>query len=126
MKDSPSYTVLYIEDNEANRQLVQLILERKKYLSLICAADGQSGIHAAITQLPDLILLDISLPDMNGYDVLTALKQDAATKNIPVVAISGHSPSKNRQASQFSFDKYLTKPIQVNPLFNTIDEFLQP
>jgi len=126
MKESTTYTVLYIEDNEANRQLVQIILERKEYVSFISAADGQSGIDAAIAQLPDLIFLDISLPDMNGYSVLTALKQNPVTKNIPVVAISGDKPSESQQDSPFSFDKFLTKPIALNPLYSTLDEFLQP
>ncbi len=124
MNESGLYTVLYIEDNDANRQLVQLILERKKHLSLICAADGQTGIDTAITQLPHLILLDISLPDMDGYAVLTALKQEPTTKNIPVVAISGDSASFFSQNHPFSFDRFLTKPIELTPLFNTLDEFL--
>lgn len=105
---------------------MQLILERKEYLSLICAAEGESGIRAAKTQLPDLILLDISLPDINGYAVLAALKQDPATANIPVVAVSGDCPSRISQDSLFSFDKYMTKPIAIEPLYKTIDEFLQP
>jgi CheY-like chemotaxis protein len=124
--DSPTYSILYIEDNEANRKLVQLILEQKKHLSLICAVDGQSGIQAARSQLPDLILLDISLPDMTGYAVLTALKQDPVTKNVPVVAISGDSGTTYPQDYPFSFNKYLNKPISLNPLYSAIDEFLQP
>lgn len=126
MKSSRTYTILYIEDNDTNRQLVQFILERKEYLSLICAIDGKSGIHAAKTQLPDLILLDISLPDIDGYAVLADLRQNPATKNIPIVAVSGDCPSLMPQDSPFSFDKYLTKPIAIEPLYKTIDEFLQP
>ncbi len=124
MNSSKTYTVLYIEDNAANRQLVQFILDRKKYLKLICAVDGKSGIHAARTQLPDLILLDISLPDIDGFAILADLKQNEATKNIPVVAVSGDHPSQLPQENSFSFDKYLTKPIEIAPLYETIEEFL--
>jgi CheY-like chemotaxis protein len=125
INNSKTYTVLYIEDDGANRQLVQFILERKDYLSLICAVDGKSGILAAKTQLPDIILLDISLPDIDGYAVLADLKQDPATQNIPVIAVSGDCLSKPSKNSPFSFDKFLTKPIEVEPLYKTIDEFLQ-
>ena len=126
IKISRTYTVLYIEDNGANRQLVQFILERKDYLSLICAADGKSGILAAKTQLPDIILLDISLPDIDGYAVLAELRQDSATKDIPVIAVSGDYPSDLQDNILFSFDKFLSKPIEVEPLYKTIDEYLQP
>ena len=124
MNSSKIYTILYIEDNDANRQLVRFILDRKTHLSLICAVDGKSGIHIAKTQLPDLILLDISLPDIDGYAVLADLRQDPATKNIPVIAVSGDCPSQLPQDNPFSFDKYLTKPIEIAPLFETIDKFL--
>jgi len=119
------YTVLYIEDNDTNRQLVEFILGRKDHLSLTCAVDGQSGLVAAKCQLPDLILMDISLPDITGYEVLAALKEDPATEHIPVIAISGDYPSENAEQGRFSFDRYMTKPIQVEPLCRTIDEILQ-
>ncbi len=125
MGSAERYTVLYIEDNDTNRQLVQFILERKDYLSLMCAVDGQSGLIAAKSHLPDLILLDISLPDITGYEVLAALKKDPATEHIPVIAISGDYPLQDTGKSPFSFDKYMTKPIQVEPLCRTIDEILQ-
>ncbi len=126
IKSSRKYTVLYIEDNGANRQLVQFILERKDYLSLLCAADGKSGILAAKTQLPDIILLDISLPDIDGYAVLADLRQDSATQHIPIIAVSGDCLSQLPENSAFSFDKFLSKPIEIEPLYETIDEYLQP
>ncbi len=124
-KISKIYTVLYIEDNAANRQLVQFILDRKDYLSLICAADGRSGILAAKTQLPDIILLDISLPDIDGHTVLAELRQDPVTQNIPVIAVSGDCISQFQPNIPFSFDKCLSKPIEIESLYKTIDDFLQ-
>lgn len=118
------YTILYIEDNQTNRQLVQLILEQKNHLSLSLAESGGEGIAMTKQTLPDLVLLDISLPDMSGYAVLTALRTDPATEKIPVIAISGDFPPQIPPNTQHMFDKYLPKPIEIVPLFQAIDELL--
>lgn len=125
MTETRKYSVLYIEDNEANRLLLQLILERKEYLELFAASDGKSGIKTAREILPDVILLDISLPDMNGYAVLAALRNDPATEKIPVIAISGEFPPQIPKDAPFIFEKYLPKPIEIDPLYRAIDELLQ-
>jgi CheY-like chemotaxis protein len=125
MTNSRIYKILYIEDNPANCQLVQLILERKEYLTLTLANNGKHGIESAKQNLPDLVLLDISLPDMNGYSVLAALRSDPATEKIPVVAISGEYPPRIPEDAQYQFEKYLPKPIEVFPLYQAIDELLQ-
>ena len=124
MTDERSYKILYIEDNQANRQLVQLILERKKHLTLSMANYGKSGIASAKQQLPDLVLLDISLPDMTGYAVLAALRTDPATEKIPVVAISGEYPPHIPENSPYLFERYLPKPIDLDSLYRTLDELL--
>lgn len=124
MPDTPPSRILYIEDNQATRQLVQLILERKDYLTLTMAADGKSGIKAARDVHPDLVLLDISLPDMDGYAVLTALRSDPATAKIPVIAISGDFPPLIPANTTHRFEKYLRKPIEILPLYQAIDELL--
>jgi len=118
------YSILYIEDNEVNRELVHFILQQRDYLSLTCSKNGESGIKKAKEQLPDLILLDISLPDIDGYTVFSTLRNDPATCNIPIVALSGH-PRESQKATEPGFDSYLTKPIQVEPLYNTIDTLLK-
>ncbi|MDK9706677.1 MAG: response regulator [Desulforhopalus sp.] len=118
------YSILYIEDNPANRQLVQLILEQKSYLALSLAERGGEGIAMAKHSPPDLVLLDISLPDMSGYAVLTALRTDPATEKIPVIAISGDFPPQIPPNIQHMFDKYLPKPIEILPLYQAIDELL--
>lgn len=125
MTEKRTYSLLYIEDNEANRLLFQLILERKKYLELFAASDGKSGIKTARELVPDIILLDISLPDMNGYDVLAALRRDPATEKIPVIAISGEFPPQIPKDAPYVFEKYLPKPIEIIPLYQAIDELLQ-
>lgn len=118
------YTILYIEDNQTNRQLVQLILEQKNHLALSLAESGGEGIAMTKQTLPDLVLLDISLPDMSGYAVLTTLRTDPATEKIPVIAISGDFPPQIPANTQHMFDKYLPKPIEIVPLFQAIDELL--
>jgi CheY-like chemotaxis protein len=125
MTETRTYSLLYIEDNEANRLLLQLILERKEYLRLFAASDGQSGIKTARQIVPDIILLDISLPDMNGYAVLAALRKDPATAKIPVIAISGEFPPQIPGDAPYVFEKYLPKPIEIVPLYQAIDELLQ-
>lgn len=118
------YTILYIEDNQTSRQLVQLILERKDYLAFSMATDGKSGIERAKNDLPDLVLLDISLPDMSGYAVLNALRTDPATEKIPVIAISGEFPPQIPENTPHFFEKYLPKPIEIGPLYQAVDELL--
>lgn len=119
-----SYSILYIEDNEANRQLIQLILQHKKYLKYSSAEDGESGIKKAMTMLPDIILLDISLPGINGYEVLTRLKQEPLTADIPVIAISGDFPLIYPDNAEFVFDNFLAKPINIGPFFEAIDALI--
>lgn len=124
MTDTRIHRILYIEDNQANRQLVQLILGRKTHLVLTTAADGRSGIETAKTILPDLVLLDISLPDMSGFSVLAALRDDPATAQIPVVAISGEFPPRPPADSRYTFERYLPKPIELTTLYQAIDDAL--
>lgn len=124
MTEKRIFSVLYIEDNEANRLLIELVLERRENIKLFLANNGQNGIKKAQEILPDLILLDISLPDMNGYAVLNALRKDSATAKIPVIAISGEYPPQIPMDAPFVFDRYLPKPIEIVPLYQAMDELL--
>lgn len=124
MTDKHIYSVLYIEDNEANRLLIELVLERRENIKLFSSTNGRSGIKKAQEVLPDLILLDISLPDMNGYAVLNVLRNDPSTAKIPVIAISGEYPPQIPKDAPFVFDRYLPKPIEILPLYQAMDELL--
>ena len=117
------HTVLYIEDNAANRQLVEMILARRPNVTLLMAETGGSGLTLASEQLPGLILLDLSLPDMDGVDVLTRLREDVRTAAIPVFALSGDPHLQYRDGAP-AFDGFLAKPIDIQKLFSVIDQYL--
>ena len=117
------YTILYVEDNAANRQLVEMIIERRSDLTLITAADGRTGLQLAAERKPDLILLDNSLPDINGHEVLAQLKASEHTREIPVVSLSGTSlPPDETEAHLFT--AYLAKPIDIRKFYAAIDQTL--
>ncbi|MCK5680926.1 response regulator, partial [bacterium] len=120
-----SCTLLYIEDNELNRMLLASIIEKRPSVTLLSAVDGRQGIEVALKELPDLILADIGLPDIDGFAVLAELQKHAATRKIPVVALSGNASKDDiKKAYAVGFVGYLTKPINVGHLFETIDEIL--
>ena len=107
--------VLYVEDNPANLALVQQIVARHSGIRLISAGDGVQGLAMARAQSPALILLDIQLPEMDGYEVLARLRADPLTSGIPVVAVTAQAmPSDARRALQAGFDEYIAKPIDVS------------
>lgn len=118
------FTILYIEDIEANRQLVQMILARRTELTMLEAETGKSGLETAFAQHPDLILLDISLPDINGQEVLENLRANSTTRDTPVIALTGDSLYETRMTSP-DFDDYLSKPIDIQALYNAVDQALK-
>ena len=108
------YTVLCVEDNPANLRLIEQILSSQDNVNMISAHEGYLGLELAFTKSPDLILLDINLPGMSGFEVLKELKNNNTTKNIPVIAISANALLKDIQKGMDAgFDDYLTKPIDV-------------
>ena len=117
--------ILYIEDNPANQRLMSQNLLRYPQLQLEIASEAVKGLFVARTSAPDLIILDINLPDLDGFDCLNILKQDPVTKDIPVVALSAnallHDLDKGRRAG---FAKYLTKPLKLNQLIYVLNEIL--
>ncbi len=118
-------TVLYVEDNPANLRLVEQLILRRSDLRMLSAGDASYGIQIARTAHPDVILMDINLPGMNGFGALRALRTDPATRDIPVIALSvnayAHDIEKGKQAGFF---RYLTKPIHVTEFMATLDEAL--
>lgn len=123
MNGAQQQTILYIEDNEANRQLVEMIISRRPQLTLITAEDGTTGLAAADEHQPGMILLDISLPDMDGHEVLNRLKENDRTRTIPVFALSGNATTDTRLASP-TFDGYLSKPINIHLFYAAIDQIM--
>jgi PAS domain S-box-containing protein len=121
----PTATVLYIEDNLANLRLVQQIFQRVGNVEIMSAVQGRLGLELARTHRPDLILLDLHLPDIPGEDVAKALRADEATRAIPIVVLSADAySSKRRSLLALGVDAYLTKPFDVNEMMALIGQFV--
>ena len=114
--------ILIVEDNMDNYELVRFVLERAGY-DVFLAVNGRDGVDAARLQKPDLILMDLGLPEMDGWTASQKLKSDEATKSIPVYALSAHTlPQDRKRAMQAGCDGYVTKPIHVQSFLKLIDE----
>lgn len=117
----PSCTVLYVEDNAANYELMEMILGRVSGLSLRHAPTGEIGVEMAETISPDLILMDINLPGMDGVQALKVLRADEKTKEIPVIAVSANAMADDiALAKKTGFNAYITKPFQIAEVIATI------
>ena len=119
------HTLLYVEDNRANVQLVEQLIARRPDLSLVSAADGASGIALARTHHPSVILMDINLPGINGIQALAILRDDPHTAHIPVLAISANAMAHDiRKGLDAGFFRYLTKPIKVKEFMDALNAAL--
>ncbi len=119
-------TVLYVEDNLTNRKLIEQIVARDPGMRLLTAVNGSSGIEIARSAQPQVILMDINLPDMSGFKALATLRKDPATAHIPVVAITGNvTPLNVESGLEAGFFSYLTKPIKVNEFMDTLNVALE-
>ncbi|MBJ7353776.1 MAG: response regulator [Thermoleophilaceae bacterium] len=119
--------LLYIEDTAANLRLVERVLERRPQVTVLPAMLGGLGVDLAREHKPDLILLDLHLPDVNGTEVLARLKADPSTEEIPVVILSADATSRqNAEVLALGADSYLTKPIRIADLLSTVDSYLLP
>jgi PAS domain S-box-containing protein len=118
--------VLYVEDNAANLKLVQQLIARRADLQLLTAVTGNLGVEVARANLPEVILMDINLPDISGIEALAILRQDPATAHIPVVAISANAMRHDiEKGLQAGFFRYLTKPIVVSEFMETLNSALE-
>ena len=109
-------TVLLVEDNEMNRDMLSRRLKRKGYQVLL-AVDGQQGLDMARAHKPDLVLMDMSLPVLSGWDATRALKADPAMRHIPVIALTAHAMAGDReQAMAAGCNDYDTKPVELERL----------
>jgi two-component system cell cycle response regulator DivK len=118
-------TILIVEDNEKNMKLVRDILQHKGHATLE-AATGEEGVRLALEGRPELILMDIQLPDIDGITALARIREDATLDAIPVIAVSASvMPDEQRRIVASGFDAYLTKPISLKPFLATVERFLK-
>jgi len=116
--------ILLVEDNYDNLQLVRFLLERSGY-EVIEAHNGKQGLDIALQEHPDLILMDLSMPDVDGWEAARMLKANSATRSIPLLALTAHTlPGDRKRAIEAGCDGYLSKPINVAQLEKTIKDAL--
>jgi CheY-like chemotaxis protein len=117
--------ILLVEDNEMNRDMLSRRLERKGH-SVTMAFDGAEGLLKARSDAPDLILMDMSLPVMDGWEATRQLKADETTRRIPVIALTAHAMASDEQkARESGCDDFDTKPIELPRLLDKIEALLQ-
>src|ERR1041384_4393212 len=116
--------ILIVEDTENNRVLLSRRLKPRGH-EVLTAEDAEKGIPMAISEKPDLILMDIGLPGIDGWTATRRIKDDPATKHIPVIALTAHAMTSDREkAVESGCDNYETKPIDFNRLFEKMDALL--
>jgi len=126
LREARLHTLLYVEDNPANLKLVEQIIARHSDISLLTAVNGNSGIEIARVSQPDVVLMDINLPGINGFEALKILRSDPATAHIPVIAISANAmPRDIERGLKAGFFRYITKPIKLNELMDALDAALE-
>jgi two-component system, cell cycle response regulator DivK len=118
--------ILLVEDNEMNRDMLSRRLTRRGYEVLI-AVDGATGVSMAMAEKPDLILMDMSLPIMDGWEATRKIKANPTTRSIPTIALTAHAMAGDREkALEAGCDDYDTKPIELSRLLEKIATFLEP
>jgi CheY-like chemotaxis protein len=116
--------ILLVEDNEMNRDMLSRRLERKGY-TVACAVDGQQGVDMTLAGPPDLILMDMSLPVLDGWEATRRIKADERTRHIPVIALTAHAmEGDERKAREAGCDDYDTKPVELPRLLGKIEALL--
>lgn len=118
--------ILVIEDNPDMRDFLQRILERRGY-SYLGAADGVEGMELALSERPDLVLMDLSLPTLDGYEVTRLLKANPEYAAMPILAVTAHARTVDQEhALEAGCDAYISKPYSIHQLFDLIERFLPP
>ena len=118
-------TILIVEDNEKNMKLVRDILQHRGHQT-VEAVNGLDGVRLALERKPDLVLMDIQLPDIDGIEALRRIRAEGALLATPVVAVSASvMPDEQQQIVASGFDAYVTKPISLKSFIATVDRFLQ-
>lgn len=118
--------VLYIEDNEDNIYMLSRRLKRKGF-DVAIAKDGRTGVEMAQTETPDIILMDLSLPVMDGWQAIYQIKQAAETRHIPIIALSAHAMDQHKSdALEAGAEDFDSKPVDLNRLLEKMDLLLNP
>jgi two-component system, cell cycle response regulator DivK len=126
MTDQNQKTVLLVEDNEDNLVVYRTILEHVGF-RVIEARDGEEGVRQARKFKPNLILMDISIPKIDGWEATQQLKSDQDTKAIPIIALTAHALEEDRQkAIQAGCDGYLAKPVEPRRVVQEVERFVGP
>ncbi len=116
--------ILLVEDNEMNRDMLSRRLQRREF-EVVVAIDGKEGIEKASSENPDLILMDMSLPEIDGWEATRRLKADDSTKSIPVIALTAHAMESDKsKALEAGCDDYDTKPVDLPRLLGKIEALL--
>jgi CheY-like chemotaxis protein len=116
--------VLLVEDDEMNRDMLSRRLIKRGY-DVVMAVDGEAGVEMASSQEPDIILLDMSLPVMDGWDAARAIKGNPATEGVPIIALTAHALAGDREkAIEAGCDDYDTKPVDLKRLLGKMEELL--
>jgi two-component system, cell cycle response regulator DivK len=116
--------LLLVEDNEMNRDMLRRRLVKRGF-DVVCAVDGQQGVDMACSERPDLILLDLSLPVLDGWDAARVIKGNADTRTIPIIALTAHAMADDRvKALEAGCDEYDTKPVDLPRLLQKIASLL--
>ena len=117
--------LLYIEDNEDNLYMLTLWFDVLGDYEIVSAADGAAGIAMAAAELPDLILMDLNLPEIDGWEATRRLKADPATRDIPIIALTAHAMAGDREkAIATGCDDFETKPVEFDRLLAKIERVL--
>ena len=116
--------VLLVEDNEMNRDMLSRRLTRRGF-EVIFAVNGQEGVDLAVSERPDIILMDLSLPVLDGWEATRRVKADGATSSVPIIGLTAHAMSGDRErAIEAGCDDYDTKPVEIERLIGKIEKLL--
>ena len=117
--------ILIVEDNMDTYELVRFILEKNGFETFL-AMNGRDGVNAATKQRPDLIIMDLSMPEMDGWTAMQLIKSDPAVSFIPMIALTAHAlPSDRKRAFDAGCDEYITKPMDLIDLLDTVKSWIQ-
>lgn len=116
--------ILIVEDNMDTYELVRFILEKNGYETFL-AMNGRDGVNAATKQMPDLIIMDLSMPEMDGWTATRLIKDNAQTSAIPLIALTAHAlPGDRQRAFDAGCDEYITKPMDLLELLESVNDWI--